>query len=264
MTNWPIRVWEASEWIGGNGASRPLQEGDGRPRVVFGPCLRREYLDAGVWLEMVGGRDHLMDVVGPEDVVYIPLLASCINEPAWDWEHDKCADYDVHLEVIRELAPRVEGILLGNMGPEFAAHVGAAAAFRGRQAVDIVKRGAEIVRDAGGSPWFGTVDWTLVMDCYGGQMVRDAMIDTGSTQVSFCGYCLHPGGWWDKEHPLYGGQVRYQERRSGTAPSTELQNYLRSSPVWTDVNGPTGLNAGNAELLEAMGFVGGVLDPLMP
>lgn len=264
MVDDTMMYWEASEWIGGNGASRPLQVGYGRPRAVFGPCLRREDLNAGVWLNLVGGRDHLMRIVGSKDVVYVPLLNSCIGEPAWDWERDKCADFDVHVEVIRELAPRVRGILLGNMGPEFAAHVGAGAAFKARQAVEIVERGADIVHAAGGSPWFGTVDWTIVMDCYGGCSVRDAMVRTGSTQVCFCGYCLHPACWWDKSHPLYGGQVRYQERRSGVAPSTELQHYLRSSPTWTDVNGPSGLEAGNAELLKAMGFVGCVLDPLMP
>lgn len=263
MSEWPMMTWEASEWIGGNGAARPLRPSEDTPRIMFGPCQALEFLAPGVWLETVGGRTWFLESLGPDDVVYIPLLYSATNLPAWDWERNKCADYAEHLSVLREIAPHVAGILCGNMGAEFVGHVGAGDLFRPAEAVDFIERTAELVHDAGGTPWYGTVDWTLLLDWHHRSPIREAMLRVDARQVSFCGYCLSPVCWWDRNNGLYGRQVGYQQRIAGEAPATELCQYLSSAPIWSDVNGPSGLANGNAEELQRMGFCGGVLDPLM-
>lgn len=264
MSDWPMMEWEASEWIGGNGAARPLQPSAGQPRIVFGPCQELEFLYPGNWLAAMGGRDAFLAAVGPADVVYIPLLYSAINRPAWSWESNKCHDYPEFIGLLRDLAPRVAGILLGNMGAEFVAHEGAGERFRPQDAIEFVERSAELVHDAGGRPWYGTVDWTLLLDWQFRSPVREAMLRVDATQVCFCGYCLSPGCWWDRGSSYYGGQVRRQEQVAGSAPADEFCQYLAAAPVWSDVNGPTGIANGNAAELQRMGFCGGVLDPLMP
>ena len=263
MTDWPMMTWEASEWLGGNGAARPLQTGDGSPRVVFGPCQDLKFLYPGNWLDAMGGRDAFLATLGPADVVYIPLLYSATNLPAWGWDGCLCHDYPEHLSLLRELAPRVAGILLGNMGAEFVCHEGRGNRYRPLEAIEFVQRGSEIVAEAGGTPWFGTVDWSLLMDCHHGARVQQTMLDWGAQQVCFCGYCLSPACWWDRGSAYYGGQVEYQVDHWRDAPAEEFCEYLRAAPVWTDLNGPSGLAAGNAEELQRMGFCGGVLDPLM-
>jgi hypothetical protein len=255
--------WEASEWIGGNGVARPLVPSAGQPRVVFGPCQDLKFLYPGNWLAAMGGREQFVAALGPLDIVYIPFLFSATNRPAWNWETCKCHDYPEHVSLLREIAPKVAGILVGNMGAEFVGHEGAGQRFRADEAVELINRSADLVHDAGGRVWYGTVDWTLLLDAYWRSQIREAMLRADAQQVCFCGYCLSDACWWDRNGNWYGKQTAYQVLRAGKAPSDQLCQYLASAPIWTDVNGPLGLRNGNAKELQRMGFRGGVLDPLM-
>lgn len=256
-----VDEWLKATWV--DAKFGPIPPPTGKARFIMGWQENPEALAPGAWLRMMGGREYLASMCGPEDIVWVPLLQCVTNSPAWDVKA-RCADYAEHISLLRELAPRVRGILVGNMGPEFVAHQGRGDRFRVTDATDLIKALTEPVLTAGGRPWLGTVDWTLVMDCYLGCAVRETMLSVGATQLCYCGYCLSPGCWWDRGNHLYGGQVEYQRERSGCAPSDELCEYLRGAPVWTDTNGPSGLANGNAEELERMGFAGGVIDPLMP
>ena len=251
----PLVGWDGwNEWQG-----CPPPPATEHTRILYGPHLEMDELALGRWLELAGGEEALIAACGPEDIVWLPLLRSTTDIPAWSWEDDRCADWEKHAEIIRELAPRVKGILLGNMGPEFVGHVGGGKRFRCMDAVLLAAQMAKIVLDAGGTPFFGTGDWTLLMDCYTGGSLRDFMGSIGAVQICFCGYALHPDAYYNRNDRHYKGQAQYQVQCEGTAPGPLFCEYLRSVPIWTDLNWMDGYEAGNDKLLAGMGFDRGCL-----
>lgn len=245
--------WDGwNEWCGG-----PPPGPTGHTRILYGPHLYNEDLAPGRWLQLVGGREAFLAAHGPEDIAWVPLWRSVTEHPAWDADRDRCADYAAHVALIQDLAPRVRGVLVGNMGPELCGHIGAGSRYRRAEVLRFVDAGARIVSEAGGKPFFGTLDWTLLMDCYTGGALRDTMGAVGATQICFCGFSLSPECWFDKDFHHWILQRKYQVERDGEAPSRRLRDYVASVPMWSDLNWFDGLHHGNDVALKRVGFVRG-------
>lgn len=227
----------------------------GHSRIVLGPHLDwRKCTEPGEWLASLGGREAFLSACGPDDIVHVQLTASAILRPT----SARHPDFDLHCELIRDLAPRVRGILVGNMACEFSENTAPDMEFGAAQARTAVELGRVVIR-AGGRPYFGTTDWTLLDDCYTGGHLRNVMAAMGAVQVCFCGYSLSEACTFDRAQPLYARQRRFQVERDGVAPSPRLCEYLVSGEFWSDVDWLTGLEAGNDRELARMGFAAGAL-----
>jgi len=242
-------------WDSWKGSTLPPPTG--HTRIVYGPHLNLWDLEQGSWVKLVGGVDSFVGACGPDDIVSVPLLRCATDIPAWDFDESRCADYKAHVEIIKEIAPYVKGIMLGNMGPELVAHSGGGVYEHVKEAAVLAVKFAKIVERAGGIPYFGTVDWSLLVDCYNGGHLRDIIRAIGAIQICFCGYSLHPNAFFDKGLVLHKGQVSRQMWQEGEAPGPRFCDYIHSVPMWSDLNWMDGYEAGNDKLLKEMGFVRG-------
>ncbi|MDD3494114.1 MAG: hypothetical protein PHZ19_11530 [Candidatus Thermoplasmatota archaeon] len=249
------------EWVDRQKGRLPLPTG--HPRILLGPYADADWMAPGAWLARLGGRERFVESCGPNDVVWVPLHRSLTDMPCWSWEYDKLDDFDEHAAVIREIAPNVRGVMVGNMGPEFAAHRGSGDEFVLQEGGDFLMRAAELVLDAGGVPFVGTVDWTLLMDCAAGGPLQRIIKNVGAVQVCYCGFCLDRAAYWDRGNRFWGGQVAWQLERYGAAPAPEVVAYIEATEWWADVNGLAGLEAGNDRALQGMGFKVACYDPEM-
>jgi len=220
-------------------------------------------------------RPDLIDVVGPGDVVFIPLYggdgAVCLPDRWLAHETSyKLPAYGRNIEIIREIAPRVRAILIGNAGPEMSFKeklYGSTPLIKiSDWACEFIKETAEIVMGAGGKVAYGTVDWDVAIDCYFGQgMVRDLCNDLGAIQICFCGYQLlrlkvndH-----DKPVPDPSDKIFWQKCPKNEAdPWPELTDYIRgTNDIWSGVCTTVGLERGFDIELEKHGFDAGVMGP---
>ena len=244
----PLVGWEVCD-------TGPVPPQPGHTRIIIGPHLDIRRCSApGEWLASLGGREALLAACGPEDIVHVQLTASATCSPS----AVRHPDFDAHCELVRELAPRVRGILVGNMACEFAEDAAPDAEFGSVQARIAVELGQVVIR-AGGRTFFGTTDWTLLHDVYSGQHLRKVMAAMDAVQVCYCGYTLSDGCTFDRANPLYHNQRNYQVQRGGKAPSDRLCDYLRGAEFWSDVDWTTGLAAGNDVELARMGFTRGCM-----
>ena len=233
----------------------PVPPYPGHSRIIIGPHLDLRKCSApGEWLASLGGREAFLSACGPDDIVHVQLTASAILSPS----ATRHPDFAEHCALIRDLAPRVRGVLVGNMACEFAENAAPDMEFGSAQARLAVELGGIVLR-AGGRPFFGTTDTALLHDAYAGGHLRNVCRAMGAVQVCFCGYSLSDACVFDKANPLFGGQRRFQIERDGVAPSPRLCDYLASAEFWSDVDWTTGLAAGNDRELARMGFAVGTL-----
>lgn len=212
----------------------------------------------------------------PNDIVFIPLYGGKPSMRIPDrWVvHDlsiKFPSFDENVAIIKELAPRVKGILVGNCGPE--------ASFKEKWLEDqsqprsnmskwmceLADEAGGIIVEAGGRPVYGTIDWDIAIDyTYGDAMFRDKVNEQNGIQICFCGYELfgmfmhcpemgnivpHPND------PAFYPCCPQQE----PMPKPLLQEYLRGGEFWTGLNGIEGLVGGNDIQLAGYGFKEGVV-----
>ena len=201
---------------------------------------------AGAWSASFGGYSKLLSVVTKDDVVFVPIWNGTLAHKCKDASAQWLADGHEDLRAfIRDLAPRVKAVMLGNAGPEltfwqpwqnsegYVRHLPEMLAF--------VEESAGIVTEAGGRPAFGTVDWDLAFDCYGGGELAAVMRKVNALQVCFCGYSLIPEGWCDRSFDLYSRQLPYLRERERREPFIKLMRYLDGLEVWSGCNGKDGL-----------------------
>lgn len=264
---------------------RPLPEVIGRDAAFpLAPCIQdRSLYEAdydGVRIllnhyETDTGRllPDLLDHVRKDDVVFVPLYAGrrISDRYVADGTHQHIECYDENMAYIREIAPNVRGILVGNCGPEMS--------FKDswkRQSVLLHPRSwmsemmcwfvhetSAFIKDAGGTPFYGTVDWDLAIDLhYGHSSLRNLCNGIGAVQICFCGYQLfgiaHDGVAEIIPHPdddYHFDCCPIME----PMPKPKLQEYLRGAEIWTGLFGMQGLRDGNDIKLRDFGFSGGVV-----
>ena len=229
--------------------------------------------------------ENLSELVGPGDIVYIPLYKGDSGVPGAGTS-DRLSCYDHNLGVMQQIAGNVHAILLGNQGTELSfkhkwwGDRAAGAAEASKHAVAFIRETAQLVISAGGRPCYGTIDWDLMVDCLRGeQLIRQAALDCGALQVCYCADQLlrntMPEGFHEDINGLlykrgradsFWGQLGLDEEDGPWYPNitdgrwVAFKEYL--APL--DIIGSIGLPDENAfadrddELLMEYGFTGGL------
>lgn len=218
--------------------------------------------------EGVGARLHpdLPDLLGPNDVVYVSLYQGTC-ERAGEGTRQRAAHFDYNVTQMARFAPKVKAILVGNAGSELSfKHAWWRDPRRGPQyasekAAEFVRQTAAIIRDVGGRPAYGTMDWDLGLDCYqGGRLIREAIIAAGALQWCVCGWKLLTGemnaGYYHQATPPEGPRP---ENRFTDEDMPILRQYLRGTETIGGVGHWQGLRNGNDARVLKAGFSAGSL-----
>lgn len=213
------------------------------------------------------------DAVGPNDIVWIPLYYGSLEGPTPEtWPQHRLPDYGKFLAMIEELAPRVKGILLGNNGCELTHRVGTR--IKGAEGEDdkigislpesihqscaFVEEVAPLVLQAGGRPFFGTMDWTILFDCYSPLLagrLRQIVNAVNGVHICLCAATLVADGNYDRNNKLLARgqeQVIRAEEEDANDPK-RLRAYLNAGTFWGDVEGPKNIHS-NGMRLKDLGF----------
>jgi hypothetical protein len=195
----------------------------------------------------------------PEDVVYVPLYRGSEEDPG-PFPPEPLSDYGKRVAFLREIAPRVQGIITGNHGPELSyKHLGWTSEQNCARMAGFVELTAPRIVAAGGRPVYGTIDWDLLHDVYSGgqELLGKAVAKYNGWQIVFTGFTLVPDTYMQPEVKHFqGDQLR---RMRGPDPSLAVvRSYLARYEVWSGMGGQAGLAAGNAEKLEQFGFRGSI------
>lgn len=227
-----------------------------RGRIIY-PIAEDPNPEPGALQAAIGDREAFLAGLHREDIVWVPLYRCSINRRA-SWPAMRLDDYAWNLALLQEIAPRVKAVLLGNQGPELCYWVDGPALSQWHQMLcEFARHNAKLVRDAGGRPAFGTVDWDLAMDAYGSGVVGATMKELDALQLCCCGYTLVPECECDRTQTLYKEQLAYLDAQEGERPYHKLIRYLSGLDVWSGANFVAGLQAGNDHHLAAYGFKAG-------
>lgn len=216
------------------------------------------------------------DELTSQDLVTIPLFRGIDPHPSpGTW--DRLPAYHDNLATLRELAPRVKGIIVGNLsncevtfGPLRRNASLAEARRAGRRLVAFIHELSDLVQDAGGTPAFGLCDIDVILDCaVNDGEARRALIDRGAIVLSFCAYNLYgglcddayyeaPHIWMIEESERWG--IPLIEERREASPYLALQDYIRGLPLSiAGMNFLKGLGRGNDLKAREFGFSAGVV-----
>jgi len=180
-------------------------------------------------------------------------------------------DYGKFVAMIEEIAPRVKGILLGNNGCELCFRVARLSEetdteAAGRLIVDLphsihlacafVEETAPLVLQAGGRPFYGTMDWMIIYDCYNTFLpgrLRQIVNAVNGVNICLCAATLILDGNYNRANPLLArGQEQAIRAREGDDPK-QLRAYLNGGTFWGDVEGPENIDS-NGMRLKELGF----------
>ena len=219
--------------------------------------------------------EWLPDFVGSNDVVWIPLYQGSLKDPTpQHWPQQPLQDYGKFIALMEEIAPRVKGILFGNNGCELLyrpsvaiqeqkedipeGHIEINVPLGIHYMCEFVAQTAPLVLRAGGRPFYGTMDWAIIMDCYTNVMrghLRRIVNACNGVHVCFCASSLFAEAVWDRTNKLLSDKseiLMMYEKNDSAMP--KLQIYLQGGEFWGDIGGWEGLQAGNNFLLQQHGF----------
>ena len=116
--------------------------------------------------------EEWLDLLGPTDIVYVGLYDGAPQPDKRGSGLVQKEHYAHNVAMLREIAPRVEGISVGNCGAELAYHhliCGPELAqkeFANNLCIEFVRRVGGLIAEAGGTPVFGTMDRDVLIDAY--------------------------------------------------------------------------------------------------
>jgi hypothetical protein len=204
----------------------------------------------------IGDRDELLEALTDRDVLWVPLYQSHTNKRMETWPVGAPDHYELAFDLLKLAAPRVAAIMIGNMGCELC-WFHRSKTFCER-VLPFVRDTALLVRDCGGRPAYGTVDWDILVDCYrGGGQMADVMREVDALQICYCGYTLAADGHYDRAHNLYADQNGFIGRHD--KDRGKLRAYLASVDAWSGMNFVSGLVAGNDRACADLGFRAGMI-----
>jgi hypothetical protein len=221
--------------------------------------------------------------LGPNDIIFIPLFPGDENDRfvyANVSTKNRLPAYDENTSLIRDIAPRVKAIIVGNAGLELSFKdewlrlkptygSGLDRKWMSEQMCDFMKSTSEIILDAGGTPCYGPVDWDVAIDCYYGDAIyRDLSNEIGALQYCCCGYQLFElqrrDGYPKVPHP---SDVRYWPccPKDENRPWQMLTEYLSGyDHIITGIGHMQGILKGNDGILAEHGFDAGCLAGITP
>ena len=157
-------------------------------------------------------QDEYRDHVGPTDVVTVRLYEGDARDghrgPGLS---AKVPAYEENKALLKEIAPRVKGIMLGNCGAELAAHQwlpenrDAEARQQNRETivdwlVDFIHKTGDLIKEFGGQPYWGPMDRDVAIDCYHGDCrMAEAVKEYDGVMIIF-----QEGAFFPRWHCIYG------------------------------------------------------------
>ena len=198
--------------------------------------------------------------INPADVLHIPLYRGNLNQ-APSMPEVPLVDYELNLAFLKTFAPHVGGILVGNQGAELGyRHITSDPRQNIHLTSKFIQRVGEIVRDAGGVPFFAPMDWDIIADCYqAGCEMLDTLNEVGATAICCCGYSMFEDAYCDRENPLTHDQPGVIRGFEGQDDPEILKSYLHHGNFWTGLSGRRGLAYGNDRILSEAGFAAGFM-----
>ncbi len=258
----PVYKW--CDWYPGENYEYWPADKDWLPGRLIMPCEPDHEPTIEEW-------DWVSDAVGPNDIVWIPLYYGSLNGPTPSvWPQQRLPDYGKFVSLIEELAPRVKGILFGNNGCELCFRVGRPAKKEDgtetwvvdlpqviHMACTFVEETASLVLQAGGRPFYGTMDWMILYDCYNSFLpgrLRQIVNAVNGVNICLCAATLLLDGNYDRSNPLLAhGQEQIIRAHEGDGEPKRLQEYLNGGTFWGDVEGPENIKS-NGVRLKILGF----------
>ena len=225
--------------------------------------------------------DTLEDRLGPNDIVYVPLyIGECMGPNnteviPCDNTSYKLGCYEENLRFLERIAPRVKGILVGNAGPELSfKHLWRGDLITPRitlieEMISFVDETSEIIKNFGGTPCYGPVDWDVALDCYFcDSRYRDRCNEIGAINIIFCGFQLFGLG---KERPRVPSVPHESDvffwticPRKEVEPWPVLTDYISGyDEIISGLEFLAGLRRGNDVSLAEHGFDAGLCGGLM-
>lgn len=207
--------------------------------------------DAGL-----GDPGSIADSLGADDVLWVPLYHCGVHKRIEHLPAPPAEFYQSAIDLLQAVAPLVKAVMIGNMGPELC-WFNRDKTFCPR-VLPFVRDTALLVRDFGGRPAYGTVDWDLLVDCYkGGGQMQEAMLEVDALQVCYCGYTVAEGTHYDHTSNLHADQSGFITRND--KGREKLAAYLAPLDIWSGVNFIDGMKAGNDKALHDLGFKAGII-----
>ncbi len=259
----PVYKW--CDWYPGENYEYWTADRDWLPGRIIMPCEPDHEPTIEEW-------EWVANAAGPNDIVWIPLYYGSLDGPTPQmWPQQKLPDYGKFVAMIEELAPRVKGILLGNNGCELCFRVAREIDKKdeeGHSVVEVdlpasihlgcefVAETAPLVLQAGGRPFYGTMDWMILFDCYSPLLagrLRQMINAVNGVSICLCAATLLLDGNYDRNNPLLArGQEQAIRAREGDDPQ-QLRTYLNGGTFWGDVEGPENIHRNGVRLKE-LGF----------
>lgn len=190
----------------------------------------------------------LLDSLGPNDVVYIPIYRGV---GVGDWHlnarsvHEKLPQFKRNIEVAAKAAKRVFRIIVGNAGCETWRRDGKSRQQNATWSNEFIRDSCDEMRSFGIEPMYVYSD--LLSDCYHTDWcVRDTLIQLGLINWSAMAYDFF-------ERPQqYGIDCE-------VPPWPYLRNYLKDVQCWAGLNYEQGLIEGTDEFMKFIGYKAGVM-----
>ena len=184
---------------------------------------------------------NMIPLLSKTDIVFVSLYTGYPSFPG-PGTSSKLPQYQDNIDIIKDIAPKVEGIMVGNALAELT--------FRNKYTdplddikacCDFVEETSEIIESAGGKPVYAPINLDIVYDCYYADWkLRETLNKHKSLSVCFCGSWIHLGALTD-----HGAEVR---------PWNQFRDYLDGTNMYCDVD----YQDANIGFLKYMNFKGAI------
>lgn len=212
-------------------------------------------------------RSDLDEFVCTQDVLFVQLYEGTQYREG-PWPFAPTLGFDHNCEVLREVAPQVQAVLVGNRLAETGDVQGIGdqrdgpAELASERCCQRVYEAGALIKSLGGRPAFGIVDYQGLMDCYRmpGQPLRQALADVNALVIFFLAFKC-----WPKMKPLYDDdrQELFVPKKLLDGPPYRLwQDWVGSLDCWGGVDYMQGLHLHNDLRLHEAGYKAGVIGQL--
>jgi hypothetical protein len=212
-------------------------------------------------------RSDLHKVACTQDVLYAPMYEGTqFNDGPFP--PAPTIAYDHNLEVLRDVAPQVRAILVGNRYAEtgycqtISQNDDAMRAESSHRICTFVDEAAAMVRSVGGRLALMLIDYQIILDCYwaSGQPLRAKLIEHNVLTGALLGF-----KFWPKMKPLYDHDREERilpKKLLDQPPYPMLTEWLSGLEAWSGVDYVDGLMKQHPSRLFKGGFDAGIIGQL--
>lgn len=212
-------------------------------------------------------RSNLHDCLCTQDVLFVPMYEGTMANEG-PWPAAPTLGFDHNLEVLRDVAPQVRAVLVGNRYAE-SGHLQCIThnneeqrAMSSMRICQFVEDAAQMVKSVNGRLGLCLIDFQIILDCYWapGQPLRAKLLEHNVLTMPLLGF-----KFWPKMKPLYDHDR--EERILPKAmldgpPYPAMTKWLEGLEAWSGVDYINGLMLQHPQRLFDGGFKAGVIGQL--